>query len=244
MRLTIILLFCSFFIRAQQIDSAIAISLVGIHVGGQFPEGDLLARFGPNLNIGGTYLYKTKKNWLLGIESNYMYGRNVKEDVLAQLKTANGTVIDNEGFPADLRVTERGLGVHAILGRVFKFLSSNPNSGLMFTVGGGYLQHKINLYDAQQKVAAVKGELRYGYDRLTNGLSTSQFLGYLFLSENRMLNFYFGFEAYQGFTTSVRKFNYDTGLPDTKKRLDLLYGFRVGWILPLYGQRTNDFYYN
>lgn len=243
MRFTLLFIFLSFFAKSQ-IDSAIMVPLVSIHVGGQLPGGDLVNRFGANLNAGGSFMLKTKKNWIFGIESNYMFGRNVKEDVLLQLKTENGSIIDNEGYPADVRITERGLGVHLIFGRIFKFLSRNPNSGLMVTVGGGYLQHKVNLFDAQQKVAAISGDFVYGYDRLTNGASTSQFLGYLFLSESKLLNFYFGFESYQGYTKSVRKLNYDTGLPDTEQRLDILYGFRFGWILPLYKKRPNDFYYD
>jgi hypothetical protein len=240
--LVLIFLFSAIGSRAQ-LDSAVAVPLVGIHFGGHLPGGDLAARFGPDLNAGGAFMYKTRRNWIFGLESNYFFGRNVKEDVLIQLKGLNGRVIDNEGFPADLRVTERGVGIHLTLGRVFRLLSSNPNSGLMIAVGAGYMQHKINLYDAQQKVAAVKGELKYGYDRLSNGFSCSQFIGYLFLSENRLTNFYAGFEFYQGFTKSVRKMNYDTGLPDTQPRLDLLNGIRLGWILPLYKKRPNDFYY-
>lgn len=243
MRLTLIFIFCSVFLNAQ-IDSAIMAPLVSIHVGGQIPGGDMADRFGANLNAGGSFMLKTKKNWLVGIESNYMFGRNVKEDVLLQLKTANGSIIDNEGYPADIRITERGLGIHLTFGRVFKVFSANPNSGLMVTVGGGYLQHKINLYDAQQKIAAINGDFKHGYDRLSNGFSASQFVGYLFLSESKLLNFYFGVETYQGFTKSVRKLNYDTGMADTKQRLDLLYGLRFGWIVPLYKKRPNDYYYN
>jgi hypothetical protein len=241
MRFAVILVF-SFFIVKGQVDSAQFIPLASIHVGGQLPGGDLSDRFGPNLNVGASFMIKSKKNWLLGIESNYMFGKNVKEDVMAQLKTVNGTVIDNEGYPADLRITERGLGIHIVAGKILKLFATNKNSGLMFTVGGGYLQHKINLFDYQKKIAAIKGDLKYGYDRLSNGFSASQFLGYMYLGENKMLNFYFGFEAYQAFTKSVRKMNYDTGLPDTKQRLDLLYGFRFGWILPLYKKKPNDYY--
>jgi hypothetical protein len=114
----------------------------------------------------------------------------------------------------------------------------------MVHVGVGYLQHKVNLYDAQQKIAAIKGDLKHGFDRLTSGVSLSQFIGYLFLSESRFLNFYTGFEFYQAFTKSVRQLNYDTGLTDTKKRLDVITGFKFGWILPLYKKKPNDFYYN
>ena len=238
-------IFFTYCIGFSQIDSLkIFVPLVSIHFGGHVPAGDLAERFGPDLNLGGSFFFKTKSNWIFGAESNYFFGRNVKEDVLLQLKNSDGTITDNEGYPADLRVTERGLGVHVTGGKLFNLLSPNPNSGLMVSIGGGYLQSKIKLYDAQRKIAAVKGELAYGYDRLSNGLSLTQFVGYLFLSENRLLNLYFGMEAYQAFTASLRKLNYDTGLPDTKKRLDMLYGLRFGWILPLYKKKPNEFYYN
>ncbi len=233
----------------SQVDSAIAIPIVGIHFSGQVPAFDLAKRFGPNLNAGAIFMYKTKRNWLFGFETNYFFGKNVKEDVLSQLKVDFGSnqgsgVINNEGYFADVRVNERGINTNLFVGKVFKFLSTNPNSGLMVNIGLGYIQHKINLYDAEQKVAAIKGTLKYGYDRLSNGISINQFIGYLFIGENRLLNFYFGFEATQGFTKSVRKLNYDTGLADTKQRLDGLYGLRFGWILPLYKKKPNDFYYN
>ncbi len=240
---TLLALFASLSVKAQ-LDSAIALPLVSIHLGGHIPSGDMVQRFGPNLQAGGSFMYKTKKNWLLAADFSYRFGRNVKEDVVKQMKNTDGFVADNEGFPADIRITERGMSIQLCFGRVFKLASANPNSGLMVMVGGGYLEHKVKLYDAQRKIAAIKGELAYGYDRLTNGFALSQFVGYLFLSENRMLNFYAGFECYQAFTSSVRKMNYDTGLPDTKKRLDVLTGIRFGWILPLYKKKPNDFYYD
>jgi hypothetical protein len=243
MRLCLVLLIFSQLLKAQ-IDSAMNVPLVAIHLGAHLPGADLAQRFGGDLNLGGAFMFKTKKNWIIGIESNYFFGRNVKIDVLSQMRSADGRVIDNEGYPADLRVTERGMGIHPVFGKVFKWLSANPNSGLMVTFGAGYMQSKIKLYDAQHKIAAVKDELSYGYDRLSLGFSTSQFIGYLFLGENRMTNFYLGLEAYQGFTTNVRRINYDTGLPDTKRRLDLLFGLRVGWILPLYKRKPYDYYYN
>lgn len=242
MRLFIFFSFLSIFCNAQ-IESLISIPLLGINVSGQIPLFDMANRFGPNLNTGGTFMFKTKKNWLFGIESNYIFGTEIKEDVLKQLKNEIGNVTNNLGYPADIRVTERGFGVHLLTGKVFKTSEKNPNSGILVTFGIGYLQHKINIYDSEQKIAAVQGELVYGYDRLTAGFSLTQFIGYLFLSKNRLLNFYFGFENYQAFTKSIRKLNYDTGSLDEKQRLDALSGFRFGWVLPLYKKKPNDFYY-
>ena len=231
-------------VAKSQIDSVLGLPLIGIHFGGQMPAADMAKRFGPNLEAGGMLAYKTNKNWIFGVESSYLFGKNVKEKVLTNLTNSDGFITDNEGFPADLRINERGFILTAFFGRVFNLSKNNPNSGIIFTLGGGYLQHKINIYDAQQKVAAVKGNLKNGYDRLTNGYTFSQFLGYLNLSENRLLNFYFGVQMYEAFTVSVRKFNYDTRLPDTKPRFDILQGVRLGWILPLYKRKPNDYYTN
>lgn len=233
---------CSF--AKAQIDSALTVPLIGINFGAQVPSGDMAKRFGPNLSLGASFLIKTKKNWVYGTEFSYLFGKNVHEDVLKQLKNEGGFVVDNDGFPADLRITERGFIGEIVFGRIFKFLSANPNSGLMVNIGVGYMQHKIHIYDAQQRVAAVNGDLKYGYDRLTNGWCMSEFIGYLFLSENRIANFYMGFDFFQGYTQSLRKLNYDTGSPDTKTRTDLLTGFRIGWILPLYKKAPNEYYYD
>lgn len=237
-------LFFGFFkAKAQSVkDSAFRIILTGVHVSGQLPQADLAKRFGENLSIGADFIWKTKKNFLFGFEGSYFFGKKVRDDVVASLKNADGFITDNEGYPADLRLTERGWNIYANFGKVFSKLGHNPNSGLMITLGAGYMQHKVKLYDANKKVAAVRGDLAKGYDHLTGGFALTQFIGYQYLSNNRLANFNVGFEFYEGFTQSFRGFNYNTGLIDNAKRTDVLVGLRFTWILPLY-KRGKDFYY-
>jgi hypothetical protein len=223
-------------------DSCVRILMIGFHFSGQLPQNDLAARFGPILSAGTNFTWKTKKNLLINVEGSYFFGNKVKEDVVSSIRNESGNVTDNEGYPADLRLTERGWNIYANVGYLFSKLGHNPNSGLFVTIGGGWTQHKIKLYDANQKIAAVNGDLKKGYDRLSGGFGLSQFIGYKYISNNRIANCYFGFEFYEATTQSLRGFNYDTGLEDTQKRLDVLMGFRFGWILPLY-KRTKDFYY-
>ncbi len=225
-------------------DTCLNVPLVSVHISGQMPYGDLQNRFGNNLAIGGNFLFKHRKTWVLGLDGSYFFSKSVKENVLSNLKNSDGFVIDNEGFPADLRVFERGFNAYVVVGKVFPKLGHNPNSGLITNFGFGYLQHKIKLYDAQQKIAAVKGDLKKGYDRLSGGYAMEQFIGYLFLSDNRLINFIAGFEFHEAITKSYRGFNYDTGLADTKTRFDYLIGFRFGWVLPLYKRGPQKFYYN
>jgi hypothetical protein len=241
--LFIFLVICSNLFSQRVSDSTMNVPFISVNFSGQTPEGDLKTRFGNNLSIGGSFLFKERRTWIIGVEGAYFFSKNVKEDVIAQMKTNEAFIIDNEGFPADLRITQRGFNAYLVIGKVFPKLGHNPNSGLVTTFGFGYLQHKIKLYDAEQKIAAVKGDMAKGYDRLSGGFAMNQFIGYLYFSNNRLINFLAGFEFHQAFTKSYRGFNYDTGLPDTKERRDYLIGFRVGWILPLY-KRTQDFYYN
>ncbi len=242
-QILIFLLICNFSIAQRVKDTCMNIPIAPFHFSGQTPLGDMKNRFGDNLDVGAGFLYKFRKSWTLGVEGSYFFGRNVKDDVTKQMKNSEGFIVDNEGFPADLRITERGFTTYLLAGRVFPKLGHNPNSGLMINLGFGYMQHKIKLYDANKKIAAVKGDLAKGYDRLSGGFAMEQFIGYLFLSNNRLVNMIAGFEFHEGFTKSYRGFNYDTGLSDTKGRTDILIGFRIAWVLPLY-KRTQDFYYN
>lgn len=244
-RLLILFTFLSL-LSAAQIpvrDSSLHFPLVAINYSFQLPFGDLQDRFGYNSCVGGSILYKTRRNWIVGLDGGYIFSKKVKENVLKQLMTSENFVVDNQGFPADLRVSERGFMAYAVVGKIFSALGHNPNSGLVINLGFGYLQHKIKLYDANKAVAAIKGSLIKGYDHLTGGYSMHQYLGYTFLSDNRLVNFTAGFEFYEAITKSYRAFNYDTGMPDTKTRFDCLIGIRIGWILPLYG-RSQSYYYN
>src|SRR5262245_39283501 len=122
MRYKIILIFflLASLLPAQRVsDTTLNVPMVTISFGGQKPFGDLADRFGENLSAGGSFLFKHKKTWILGAEGSYFFGRNVREDILSQMKTSDNFIIDNEGFPADLRVTERGFNAYIMVGKVF-----------------------------------------------------------------------------------------------------------------------------
>lgn len=230
---------------AQRIsDTCIAAPYVSIHFSGHLPYGDMAARFGNNFVAGGALGFKTAKNWFFEGDFSYVFSRNVKEDVLTQLKTDKGYVTNNEGFPADLRVFERGWMSTLNIGKLIPFKKFNPNSGILFTLGGGLMLHRIKLYDAEQKIAAVQGDLKKGYDRLSMGPALKESLTLFYLSNNRLVNINAGIECYQGFTKNRRGINYDGAPLDTRQRLDILLGIRVAWVLPLYKRlQDNDIYY-
>jgi hypothetical protein len=225
-------------------DSLLSCHLIGASYAVQLPGADMAARFGFNSNTSLSYLYKTKKNWLYGADLSYIFGNRLREKgVLDSIKTADGHVINQNGIYADVRLFERGYTASLKFGKVIPKLGPNRNSGIFCLGSIGFMQHKIRIDDIGNASPQLTKEMKKGYDRLTNGIALSEFIGYLYLGNKRTVNFFAGLEFWQGFTQGRRAWNYDLMATDNSKRLDLLYGLRFGWILPIYKRNSNQFYY-
>ncbi len=226
-------------------DSAISFFVIGGTFAYQIPGGDLSDRFGNDFNVGGTFQWKTNKNWIFGIDGNFIFGEDIKENtILDKISTSQGFIINEAGFYADVFLYERGFMFQGKAGKIFPVMGPNPNSGLMATLGVGLLQHKIRIEDKGNTAPQVSEEYKKGYDRLTNGLSLTEFIGYVNFGNHRLVNFQAGFEFTQAFTKSRRNYNFDTMMRDDKSRIDLLMGIRLAWIIPLYKQAPRAYYYN
>ena len=106
------------------------------------------------------------------------------------------------------------------------------------------MRHKIKIDDIGHQSPQLVDPYPQGYDRLTAGFGAHEFIGYVYFSNKRLLNFFGGFEFTQAFTKSQRSFDYDLMKADVEKRTDLLNGIRIGWILPLYKRTPQEFYFH
>ncbi len=211
----------------------------------QLPGADMAERFGGNFSLGGGLEYLTaKQNWFIGLQGQFLFGSTVKTDVLAELRTPEGFIYGNNKSVADIQLRERGFyaGVH--IGKLLPLSAANPRSALRLSFGAGLLQHKIRIQeDPIAAVPQLEGAYEKGYDRLSNGLALKQFIGYQMLGTEGRINFYAGLEFMQGFTRSRRDFQFDLRGAPEEERLDLLFGLRVGWILPFYLRKGEEIYY-
>lgn len=213
--------------------------LLNFSYGYQLPFEDLEERFGNNGVVHTGVEYWTRNNLIIGLEGSFQFGSRVKQDVIAGLRTQEGFIIGNDRDVADVQLRQRGFYAGGLVGKLFPLLENNSRSGIRATLGLGLLQHKIRIQDDPQRdVASLTTELKKGYDRLTNGLALSQFIGYQHLANDRQLNFSAGVEFIQGFTQNRRSFNFDTQMQDTQMRLDVLLALRVTWVLPFYLNET------
>ncbi|MBK8563680.1 MAG: hypothetical protein IPN76_10145 [Saprospiraceae bacterium] len=181
----------------------------------------------------------------MGIQGDFLFGKKVNIDVLSNLRGSEGFVYADDGGFADVQLRERGLSFSAHIGKVIPISSKNKRSGIRLTAGAGLLRHKIRIQDEPQVfVSSLGDDYKKGYDRLASGLVLTEFIGYQHIANNRLINFSIGVELYQGFTHGRRSFNFDTKLPGLEKRIDLLYGYRLTWMLPLFiGENPDEINY-
>ena len=200
----------------------------------EFPFADLSDRFGSNLRFTLGAERITKSNWIYGLEFSYMFGDTVKEDVLSHLRLSNGEILGADNEYADAFTRQRGLFTGVNIGKLIP-LNSRSKSGIRVTAAAGILLHYVRVQDEARSLPQIEGDYLKGYDRLTRGFALRQFVGYQHVSEDKRVNFYIGLEFTQGFTSSVRDFNFDTGLPaDKSRRFDGLIGLKAAWVLPFY----------
>lgn len=234
------------FARTDISDTALSIPMFYAAYSYQFPGGDLKERFGNNSAIGGGFLWKTNKNWLWGGEYIYLFGGNVKiaDQIMSNIRTSDGNIINMAGNFASYSVNESGYYISGRFGRMIPVLSLNPNSGFYITGSLGYFEHKIKIDVVQNTVPQLIDDYKRGYDRLSGGFCTSEFLGYMFLSNSRLLNFYAGIEFGQAWTKPLRDVNFDTGEPEIiQKRFDTFTGLKVAWVIPLFKRQPEKYYY-
>lgn len=225
-------------IEARNMGKAILVHLTaGFHV----PGGDLADRFGHTGSFGGGVEWITAGNLLLGIEGHYQFGNKVNDDPLAIIRTPEGDIIGNDQLLAEVDLRARGQYIGGSIGKLFPV--GKLRSGLRITLGAGAMRHKIRLQDNNKTVVQVTGDYAKGYDRLTGGLALNQFIGWQHLGASRRSNWFFGFELSQGFTKSLRDWDFSEMRKLEGNRTDLRFGVRLGWTLPFYQGNADKIYY-
>lgn len=225
-------------------DKGLAMSLFQFQGGYYGAGGDFSELYGNPFEIGFSYAYKTPKNILFGTNFGFQFGNNVKDEgsLFVALRNGRDEIVGVEGEAITVLVTQRGYVGGLYIGKIFPIIGPNPNSGLVIKLGLNYFENRTWIEVREDEFAPLEGDYRKGYDRKRAGLALNQFVGYQHFDNDRKINFYAGFEFYQGFTTDYRSYNIDQMMPTNGDYLDLLYGIKVGWVFPVYRQVADKFY--
>lgn len=212
------------------------------------PGGDMAHRFGNSFRLGPGVMYKTKNNWLIGAKFDFIVGSVIREDsLMANIRDKYPTYskrlyefINDDGERVGVPVYERGYAVGISVGKLITWGTQHPDRGLEVLTTVGFMQHRIDIYDRDKNIAAIRGSLVKGYDRLANGSFIEQYAGYMFFSKSRLINFALGADVLVGFTQGRRDWLYDVNRPGTDKRLDILFGLRGSWFIPIFKRQSED----
>lgn len=217
----------------------------GLTYKGSIPGADFADRWGFVNALGAEVNFKLKSNLSFGVESQFMFGNTFKQnEIFNLLLNEDGNITNLNGIPSEVLLQLRGGNFTAQLGYVFTSIGKGPNAGIWVNAGLGFMYHKIRIEHTFDEIPQFDDPYKKGYDKLSMGLVSKQFIGWLQQGSRQYLNFYAGFEFMQGFTRNVRTFNFDTEGPEPDLRLDLFYGFKVGWMIPIYKRQLQEYYYD
>ncbi len=245
MRVVVLILISFNLTLAGAQDDSLSNSVVWgkLEYGITHPFGVLAQRFGQGfgLGVGGAYL--SQGGLFFGADYRLLFGNQVKEDVLQNLRTTDGGgIIGRDQRFAEVFLRQRGhlgrLEIGYFLGKKTMF----RRSGLMLALGMGWLQHKIRIVDDFDAVVQVLPPNDRGYDRLTTGISIQQSIKYLYLSDTRLINFFIQLGLIQAFTKDRRGVAYYDPSITFGSRTDLMLSGSIGWIIPLYLHKKPRYY--
>lgn len=214
----------------------------------QFPGMDTKTLFGDNHSIGGSVFYKTDKNWIFSINGNFISGNNVnitRQQLFGDILDNNGEIITGDGIYGSYALFERGAHFQARVGKIFPVLSPNPNCGFFVQGGLGYLYNRVRTEFGSyaSPPPALAGDYLYGYDRMRGGFAWSAEIGYLVLSNSRVLNFSLSLEFTQAYTKPLRKWDFNLMGKDTNTYVDQYIGIRAAIYIPTYKRKPAEYYY-
>ncbi|MBN9483729.1 MAG: hypothetical protein J0H46_10270 [Bacteroidetes bacterium] len=208
------------------------------------PGADMAKRFGASYRVGVEVFYKTKSNWMFGPKLDLIFGGKIKEDsLMINLKDNSNMVLNISGQRQGVGTFERGYMIGVQLGKLINTSKKSSDNGVMFLTSVGFIQHKINIFDRSASTPELKTEFKKGYDRLANGLYVEEYVCYNYFADNGLINFHIGLDVMAGFTAGRRDFLWDVRRPDTGSRLDLLFGIRGGWYLPIFKRKSEEFFF-
>lgn len=218
--------------------------LLGVNGDFDMPGGDMATRFGNSFRIGPSFHYKTTSNWIVGLKFDFISGGKIKEDSLFNgIRDSENTLFNIDGQRIAVNKFERGYMTGIEIGRIFNISKSVSDNGILVMTGLGFMQHKILIQDKSESILSLRGDYRKGYDRLVNGLYVEQYLGYLYLSNNALINFHIGLDVAVGFNQGRRDYLFDVRRPGNEKRTDILFGIRGGWYLPMFKRKSEEFFF-
>lgn len=218
------------------------ITFVAPHYAFHLPGWDLAEQYGAFSSMGLEALRISSSNLIYGLGFEFIAGGTIKDSkLLEHLTDERGYLLTEEGTVGGVLLFQRGYNAQ-FKGGYFLPIST-PSSGVVALGGLGFTQYKIKIDVDNDNIPALNNDYKKMYDQLSNGLSTSGFLGYLHISEKNRAHFYAGIALNRAFAYNRRSYNYNTNGAQPNLRNDFSTAFKIGWLIPISKRATSEYYY-
>lgn len=244
---TLLLLAGSVHLKAQEKATPDRAWLLGTNLAANSCSGDWSERYGFNYSVGVQLGRKWSSNFGISAEWGYLFGGEIPNRLTAikNLTTSNGEMLNSSGSFAQVNINQRGTYFYLNAEQTFNQFGHNPNSGLNIGLGGGYFWHWLNVDNVGNDSPQLLDQYKLGYDRLGMGFSLKESIGYLHLSQNRLLNFKLCFELSQIWSQDQRAYYYPEGQLSDAIQMNFMYSLKLHWYIPIYlGGKTEEYYFN
>jgi hypothetical protein len=201
------------------------------------PGADLAKRYGVNGKFEFKLEYLLSNNLAVYAKAGLRINQNVKEDVLATARTSEGFVFGVNGFYADLFGRKRGYDA----GVGLDYLIPLKQHHLRFGIAGMFTTHWVNIVDDSRSVPSVLEEAGQFYDRYASGFGIEENIQYQYNIGRNRAAFLLGFQFGQAFTKEHRYKLIGNGA--SERRIDLYFGLKATYLLPLYRFDTKETIY-
>ncbi len=237
----------TFSLSAQQGKESDRAWLIGAGLSANTVSGDWVDRYRENYSVSAFVGRKFKSNYTLTAEWSYLFGGEVsdRQGALKNVFTPDGQLINISGSYGQVNINQRGTYFNLGIEKTIPLGRLNKNSGLNIGLTGGYMWHWLNVDNVGNDSPQIIDDYAKGYDRLGSGFLLRESLGFIYLSPSRLVNFKLSFEISQIWSQDLRKYYYPVGELSGEPQLNLLYGLKLNWYIPIYlGGKTEEYYYN
>lgn len=219
-------------------------SAFGFNYNYQIPIGELANTFGNNSAVGASYLLETTNNIIFGVESNYMFGTDIKDStIFDNISTSTGAIIGADGHYSNVNLMQRGFDAYLFAGYAFHF-SDNNLSGIYISQAVGYLQHKIFIDTKNENIPQLDEDMKKGYDRFSNGGSTKLTIDYKYYHKKGRFQISSGLNYTMAYTKNQRAYDFTNNKYYSGERSwDKLLGIKGEIIIPIRRKNEEKFHY-
>jgi hypothetical protein len=205
------------------------------------PGGDMADRFTRFSSLGMGIDFKFENNLVVGVDYDGFFGDGVIDNgIFSNISGPSGFILDKDGQFTTIDLNVRGFNSSLNMGYLWAPNKKESFTGVLMMVGAGFLSHRIEFIAENDAIPQINEEYEKGYDQLTSGLVTKQYIGYQYSTNRNRYRFRLGVEFNQGQTEGRRTWDFNQNSRNDTERLDLITAIKLAIIVPVYTKQAQD----